>query len=104
MRIDDLLKRAVERGASDLHLVVTSPPALRIDGNLVLQEDLPPLNVEDVELALEQVSTEDQRLAFDKEHELDCAYDAPGLARFRVSAMSQRGAASLNFRPRAVQG
>jgi twitching motility protein PilT len=98
MQIDDLLKLTVDKGASDLHLVATSPPALRIDGSIVLQEDLPLLSAGDVELALEQVSTKDQKLAFDREHELDCAYSVAGLARFRVSALSQRGTASLTFR------
>lgn len=88
----------VNRGASDLHLTVPSPPVLRIDGALVPQDDLPPLTATDVELALEQAATEEQRAAFDKDWELDFAYAVPGLARFRVSVLRQRGVISLAFR------
>jgi twitching motility protein PilT len=98
MEMNELLKLMVNKGASDLHLTVPSPPVLRIDGELTPQEDLPPLTDQDIELALEQVSTEEQRAVFDKEWELDFAYSVPGLARFRVNALRQRGVISLAFR------
>jgi len=98
MKVDELLKLMVNKGASDLHLTVPSPPVLRIDGVLIPQEDLPPLIAKDVELALEQVSTQEQKSVFDREWELDCAYTVPGLARFRVNALRQRGVVSLAFR------
>jgi len=98
MDMNELLKLMVNKGASDLHLTVPSPPVLRIDGKLTPQEDLPPLTVQDIELALEQVSTEEQRAVFDREWELDFAYSVPGLARFRVNALRQRGVISLAFR------
>ena len=85
MELDELLKLMVDKGASDLHLTVPSPPVLRIDGVLIPQEDLPPLTAKDIQLALEQISTQEQRLAFDRERELDFAYSVPGLARFRVN-------------------
>jgi twitching motility protein PilT len=56
------------------------------------------MTVKDVELALQRVATEEQRSAFDREWELDCAYTVPGLARFRVNALRQRGGISLAFR------
>jgi twitching motility protein PilT len=98
METNELLKLMVNKCASDLHLTVSSPPVLRIDGELVPQEDLPPLTAEDIELALEQVSTEEQRAVFDSEWELDFAYGVPGLARFRVNVLRQRGVISLAFR------
>ena len=42
MEMDELLKLMVNKGASDLHLTVPSPPVLRIDGALIPQKDLPP--------------------------------------------------------------
>jgi twitching motility protein PilT len=98
MEIDELLKSMVNKGASDLHLTVTSPPVLRIDGELIPQEDLPPMTAKDIELVLEQIATQDQRSVLDREWELDCTYTLPGLARFRVNALRQRGAISLAFR------
>jgi len=98
MQVGELLKLMVNKGASDLHLTVPSPPVLRIDGALIPQEDLPPLTAKDIELALEQVATQEQRLVFDGEWDLDFAYTVPGLARFRVNALKQRGVISLAFR------
>ncbi len=98
MQVDELLKLVVDKGASDLHLTVPSPPVLRIDGVLIPEEDLPPLTAKDIEFAFEQVATQEQRVAFDREQELDLAYSIPGLARFRVNVLRQRGTISLAFR------
>jgi twitching motility protein PilT len=98
MDIIELLKLMVEKRASDLHLRVPSPPVLRIDGELVIQEQSPPLTTEDVEAAFEYITTQDQRSRFQLEKELDFAYSVSGLARFRVSIMRQRGTISLAFR------
>jgi twitching motility protein PilT len=98
MQIDELLKLMVNKRASDLHLTVPSPPVLRIDGELIPQKDLPPMTAKDIRLALEQIATQDQRSVFDREWELDCTYTLPGLARFRVNALRQKGVISLAFR------
>jgi twitching motility protein PilT len=98
MHIDELLKRMVDRDASDLHLTVPSPPVFRVDGVLMPQEDLSPLAAEDVESVLTEIVSEEQRAAFCTERELDFAYSIPGLARFRVNALQQRGTMSLAFR------
>ncbi len=39
IEINDLLRRVVATNASDLHLRVPSPPVLRIDGDLKIQEE-----------------------------------------------------------------
>lgn len=96
--IDRLLERMVESGASDLHISVPSPPILRIEGRLVAQKDFPPVQPRDVQDVFDSISTEKQREAFDRDLELDFAYSLPGRARFRVSAMRQRGSVSLAFR------
>jgi len=97
MQVDELLKLMVEKGASDLHLMVSSPPVLRTDGMLIPLEDLTSLSDKDTESAFEQVSNQEQRTAFAKVRELDFPYSTPGLARFRVNAFQQRGTISLVF-------
>lgn len=97
-QINELLKLMVDKRASDLHLRVPSPPVLRIDGELIPQKDLPPVTAKDVEAAFEYVATSEQRSAFLREKDLDFAYSVPGLARFRVSVLRQRGTISLAFR------
>jgi len=98
MQVDELLKLMVNKGASDLHLTAPSPRVLRIDGALISQQDLPPMTPKGVELALEQVATQEKRSVFDKEWERDCAYTVPELARFRFNELRQRDVISLAFR------
>ena len=94
----DLFKTMAERRASDLHLRVPSPPVLRVDGEVLPQRELPELAPDDVAEAFCRITNPEQRLEFEKELELDFAIDVPGLARFRVNALRQRGTISLAFR------
>ena len=96
--LDELLSYMAHVGASDLHVTVPSPPILRVEGRLVAQSDLQPVSPDVVEAMFRHVSTDEQRAAFSRELELDFAYSLPGIARFRVSAMQQRGSKSLAFR------
>ena len=98
LHVDQLLRMLVERGASDLHVTVPSPPILRIEGRLVTLKELPPMTPAGVRKIFEQIATPEQRAAFDKDLELDFAYSIAGVARFRVNALQQRGTLSLAFR------
>ena len=93
----DLLRRVVGAEASDLHMKAGAPPVLRIHGSLVPQ-DLPELTPEVVKAALNQITTSDQQEMFDQRKELDFAYSADGVGRFRVNASMQRGTVALAFR------
>jgi len=99
MHIDDLLRMAVQRGASDLHLKVPQPPVFRIQGELVFENNMPKLMPADTLEVLQSVTTEEQRQAFAREHELDMAYSLSGVGRFRVNVCLQRGSVALSFRP-----
>jgi twitching motility protein PilT len=106
MDLELVLKRAVELGASDIHLKVDRPPIVRRDGMLGELEGEPELSERDLELALEQICTETpKRLqTFLETGELDSAYSPKGLPRFRVNGFRQRGSISMAFRviPRDV--
>ncbi len=95
--VTDLLRRTVEAEASDLHMKAGAPPVLRIHGSLVPQ-DLPELTAEAVKAAFSQVTTSTQQESFEQEKELDFAYGADGIGRFRVNASLQRGSIALAFR------
>ena len=98
MDINELLRRSVESGASDLHLKVAAPPVFRIDGKVLPQRDLPACSSDDLKAILNQIANEEQRRCFAQDRELDCAYSVPGLARFRVNVMQQRGTMGFAFR------
>jgi twitching motility protein PilT len=106
MDLELVLRRAVELGASDIHLKVERPPIVRRDGALGELEGEAELTERDLELALDQVCAETpKRLqTFLETGELDSAYSPPGLPRFRVNGFRQRGSISIAFRviPREV--
>jgi len=98
VQIDELLQVAVDKGATDLHLKVPVPPVLRIDNMLIRQKQYSPITPEEIQSIFKQITNHDQKIDYERKHELDFAYSVPGLARFRVSALQQRGTISLAFR------
>jgi len=98
MVIDNLLDLMLKEESSDLHLCVSTPPVLRIDGELVTLNDLSPLSAEEIATIFEHITTAEQREAFQLTKELDFAYSVKGLARFRVNVLRQRGTLSISFR------
>jgi twitching motility protein PilT len=106
--LNAVLGRAVELGASDIHLKVGQAPVLRRDGELGLLPDHAPLYDSDLEAALTVVADlAPAKLShFHETGELDIAYTADGLPRFRVNGFRQRGSISFAFRviPKNVPG
>jgi twitching motility protein PilT len=100
VELNAVLRRAVEHGASDVHLKVGQLPVMRRDGELILFEDHPPLTDADLEAALAIVSelTPAKRESFYETGELDIAYTSLDLPRFRVNVYRQRGSISFAFR------
>ncbi len=91
MHIDDLLRIAMERKASDLHMKVGNYPHIRIDGELVPLTDQPRISAEDMlNMAFSMMSNR-QKQKFKENAELDMAYGVAGLGRFRVNVFQQRG-------------
>jgi len=100
MELNPLLRRAVELGASDVHLKVGVPPVLRRDGDLGPLEECPILTDRDLETVVEVIGKRSpERLAAFKEiGDLDIAYQDEDLPRFRVNAFRQRGHISIALR------
>jgi twitching motility protein PilT len=98
MNINDLLKIAVERKASDLHLKVGSAPVIRVDGDLHPLVELKKLLQEDTIAMAFSIMNARQKQRFKEEFEIDIAYSVPGLGRFRCNIFQQRGAVGLVLR------
>jgi len=100
MDLNPLLRRAVELGASDVHLKIGKPPVARTDGSLAPMDEVRALDADDLEGVLETITrdTPEKRGAFQTSGELDLAYQDGDLPRFRVNAFRQRGAISFAFR------
>ncbi|OFX16650.1 MAG: type IV pili twitching motility protein PilT [Armatimonadetes bacterium RBG_16_58_9] len=96
--IDDLLRLTVERNGSDLHLKADSPPLVRIYGDLLPVEEIPPLPSKEVRRLAYSIMSDAQRHKFEAEWELDMAHVIEQVARFRVNAFVQRGHVGVVFR------
>jgi twitching motility protein PilT len=106
MQIDDLLRVAMDRKASDLHLKVGNLPHFRIDGDLVPMSEMQRVSAEDMlNMAFSMMSNR-QKQKFKENAELDMAYGVPGLGRFRVNVFQQRGNVGLVLRviPTKIRG
>jgi twitching motility protein PilT len=96
--IDDLLRCAVEKKASDLHLKVGNHPYVRIDGLLVAQTDVSRVTPEEMLSMAFSMMTNRQKQKFKETAELDMAYGVAGLGRFRVNVFQQRGNVGMVLR------
>ncbi len=93
------LTQVVDRGASDLHLKAGNRPLIRLEGRLDwLDPAIEPLSAWHTEEILHQLLPESRINEFEASNELDFAYTAPGLGRFRVNAYRQRGSIALVLR------
>jgi twitching motility protein PilT len=98
MHINDLLKMASERKASDLHLKVGSHPVLRINGELIPLVETKRLMQEDTIAMAFSIMSNRQKQKFKDNLEIDIAYSVPGLGRFRCNVFQQRGTVGLVLR------
>jgi twitching motility protein PilT len=97
--IDDLLIKAGERHASDLHITVGVPPKVRIYGDLKnIDNTLPVLKPDDVSRLVLSVVPEKLRAEFEREGEVDFSYSIPRVGRYRVNAYNQRGSMACTVR------
>ena len=96
--IDGILKLMAERGSSDLHLKVGSPPAIRLNGRLVVLRDLPVLSTEATKTLAIGMMDARQQESFENHREVDFAYSVPGVGRFRVNVFHQRGSVGMRLR------
>jgi len=96
MDIKEYFKLALEKNASDLHLVANNKPTLRVDGNLAVasEENLDP---HELEAAIFSLMKEDDVAIFKKEKELDLALDIAS-GHFRINLHQQEGLIGLAAR------
>jgi twitching motility protein PilT len=96
--IHELLKIAIERGASDLHVVVGYSPSLRINRTMHQLTALPALTEKDTADLLYPLLSDAQRKRLDEELELDCSIQSRDGTRFRANFYFQRRTVAATFR------
>jgi twitching motility protein PilT len=98
LSIDVLLERAVEMGASDLHVTAGAHPAVRIHGHIEALSDYPLLDPDTTRQLIYRITTTEQQKHLELNRQLDFAYGVRGLGRFRVGAYYQRESLAAAFR------
>ncbi|MDE3128240.1 MAG: Flp pilus assembly complex ATPase component TadA, partial [Gemmatimonadota bacterium] len=96
--MEKIIKAAVDRGASDLHIKAGDVFRARINGDLVplTRQALTPEQTRAI--ALHLMHNEDDKARIDKILDYDCSWAASGIGRFRVNIMRQRGSFSIIMR------
>ena len=98
LTLQKILTYAVKNGASDVHLTVGSPPAIRIDGAIRFIREADNLKPDDTKRFLDDIMSPTEREDFDRTGDADQALSVPGLGRFRVNVMRQRGSIGIVMR------
>jgi len=95
-----ILKKAIDLGASDIHLKVGSRPVYRIHKKLHVDEEFPVIDEEHFKLFLDEVigKNEKKKYEFEEMGEIDLSYSLPKVSRFRVNVYKQRGTSGMAFR------
>src|SRR5713101_8309430 len=96
--MERIIKAAVDRGASDLHIKAGDVFRARIDGKLVplTKQRLSPDQTRVI--ALQLIPSEDDRGRIDKIRDYDCSWGMPGIGRFRVNILRQRSSFMIVLR------
>ncbi|HYF96502.1 MAG TPA: type IV pilus twitching motility protein PilT [Patescibacteria group bacterium] len=104
IRIEILLEEVIKKKASDLHLQVSLPPMLRVDGALIAVSGAPVLTEEQVESLVFAILDDEQKQILLKDKEFDFSFAFGDLGRFRVNAFHERGniAAALRLIPNEI--
>jgi twitching motility protein PilT len=96
--LDAMLVALVSGGGSDLHLTTGAPPTLRVDGSLSPLPGYGPLTPHEVHGLARAAVDAELWARFERDNELDLAYNLPAVSRFRVNVYRQRGCVGAVFR------
>ncbi|MCB0990756.1 MAG: type IV pilus twitching motility protein PilT [Acidimicrobiales bacterium] len=96
--LDALLRRAVEVGASDIHLKVGSKPKMRINGQLYAVKSEDRLSPNDTMSMVDAIMPDHVKGRFAEVGDADFAFSDPKVGRFRVNTFRQRGSVGLVLR------
>ncbi|MCR9215856.1 MAG: type IV pilus twitching motility protein PilT [Phycisphaerales bacterium] len=97
MTIDDILRRAAEADASDIHIVAGHPPVMRCQ-TVMTPMDFPVITAEVAESMVRHMATENSMHTFNEVQDADFSYEVSNLGRYRVNAHRQKGVPGIAMR------
>lgn len=90
MEMADILQIAVQRGASDIHLVIGYHPMIRLRGSVMAVEELPIIDAKESKRLIYSILSKELQEKFEQNFELDCSFELPDVSRFRINVFMQR--------------
>ena len=97
LQIDDILKLAIERKASDIHIVAGHPPLIRLN-TLMTPMEFPTVTPDDAMRMAKGIMSDRHFDGFLEKRDSDFSYGISGVGRFRVNAHFQRSSVAMTFR------
>jgi twitching motility protein PilT len=89
--IDEILRDALNAGASDVHITVGIPPKMRVNGELVTMDKYPRIMPKDTEEIRDQIMNEEQRKAFEERGEYDMSFSIRTYRDFVLIHINREG-------------
>ena len=102
-RIEDILREAKDKGASDVHITVGLPPKMRLNGKLIAMENYDKMMPADTMQIADEVMNEKQKEKLEENGQHDMSFSIPGVGRYRLNVFRQRGSVAMAFRVVATQ-
>lgn len=96
--IDHMLRAVHERDGSDLHLMIGLAPRARVSGSLVTLGDFPPITAPEMDSLLQEICPAHRWNHYIEHHDVDFAYEIPGLSRYRVNYLENAWGRAAVFR------
>ena len=97
MQLNDILRKAHEHDASDIHLIAGHVPMMRVH-TVITPMEFPVITPETIQGWLQSMSNPQQKETFDRNADLDFSYEISGFKRYRVNAHKQRGVIGMALR------
>ena len=97
VRLDEVLRLAIQLNATDIHVQVGLPPMFRVRGKLVAHESAA-LTAEQCEALVFSIMSEEQKKTFNERLDCDFSFGITGVARFRINVFRQRASVAAAFR------
>lgn len=97
-KMGQLLRQVIDKGASDLHLVVGVPPCIRKDGELIFLREEQVINPQMCQELIFTLLDQERQNILVNNKELDFSLDYGNMGRFRVNIYYQKGSLAASFR------
>ncbi|MCR5800762.1 MAG: type IV pilus twitching motility protein PilT [Lachnospiraceae bacterium] len=98
LNIEEVLKKAKDAGASDVHITVGVPPKMRVNGKIITLDEYPRMMPADTLDVVLNITTETQRARYEEKGEYDMSFSIEQVGRYRLNIFKQRGSAAMAFR------